>query len=189
MWKKLSAAVLASVFVFSASSADAALMAYLKIKGRTSGDVKGSITQKGREGMIGVIAVSHEIVSPRDAQTGLATGKRQHKPLIITKEVDRSSPILYKMMTTNEGIMSLELRFWRPATQGTVGVGTETQFYTVKLTNASISSIKLTEQNVLHPDLMKYPETEEVSFTYEKIEWAWSDGNVTTSDSWNAPVN
>src|SRR5207302_2232383 len=37
---------------------------------------------------IDVIAVSHEIVSARDASSGLATGKRQHKPFSITKQVD-----------------------------------------------------------------------------------------------------
>ncbi|HNC96714.1 MAG TPA: type VI secretion system tube protein Hcp, partial [Myxococcota bacterium] len=57
-----------------------ALQAYLTLKGQKSGEVKGSVTQKGREGKIGVIAVSHSIVSPRDPQSGLPTGQRQHKP-------------------------------------------------------------------------------------------------------------
>lgn len=34
------------------------------------------------------------IVSPRDAASGLPTGKRQHKPFVITKEYDKSSPLL-----------------------------------------------------------------------------------------------
>lgn len=32
------------------------------------------------------------IISPRDAASGLPTGKRQHKPLTITKELDNMSP-------------------------------------------------------------------------------------------------
>jgi hypothetical protein len=32
------------------------------------------------------------IVSPRDAASGLPTGKRMHKPMVITKELDKSSP-------------------------------------------------------------------------------------------------
>jgi type VI protein secretion system component Hcp len=43
-----------------------ALTAYLKLSGARTGTVQGSVTQKGREGKIAVIAVSHEIVSPRD---------------------------------------------------------------------------------------------------------------------------
>ncbi|MCB2047736.1 MAG: type VI secretion system tube protein Hcp [Novosphingobium sp.] len=34
--------------------------------------------------------------APRDAASGLPTGKRQHKPMTVTKEVDKSSPMLAK---------------------------------------------------------------------------------------------
>ncbi|WP_044246058.1 type VI secretion system tube protein Hcp, partial [Chondromyces apiculatus] len=47
-----------------------ALAAYLRLKGQTQGDIKGSVIQKGREDSIMVIAVSHEIISPRDAASG-----------------------------------------------------------------------------------------------------------------------
>lgn len=43
-----------------------------------------------------VINFEQEIVSPRDAASGLPTGKRQHKPFVITKELDKSSPVLAK---------------------------------------------------------------------------------------------
>ena len=48
-----------------------ALNAYLKLKGQKQGPIAGSVTQKGREGKIMVIATSHEIVSPRDAASGV----------------------------------------------------------------------------------------------------------------------
>ena len=37
------------------------------------------------------IIVGHEIISPRDAASGLPTGKRMHRPFVITKEIDVSS--------------------------------------------------------------------------------------------------
>lgn len=43
-----------------------------------------------------VISFDQEIVSPRDAASGLPTGKRMHKPFVITKELDKSSPVLAK---------------------------------------------------------------------------------------------
>lgn len=52
-----------------------ALNAYLKLKGQQQGDIKGLVTRKGREGTIEVIEANHEIVSPRDAASGLPTGK------------------------------------------------------------------------------------------------------------------
>ncbi len=34
------------------------------------------------------------IQSPRDPASGQATGKRQHSPIVLTKELDKSSPLL-----------------------------------------------------------------------------------------------
>jgi hypothetical protein len=38
------------------------------------------------------ITFEQEIVSPRDAASGLPTGKRMHKPFVITKELDKTQP-------------------------------------------------------------------------------------------------
>ncbi len=165
-----------------------ALNAYLKMKGQKSGEVKGSVTQKGREGKIMVVAYSHEIVSPRDAASGLPTGKRMHKPLVITKEIDKASPILYNILTTNENVPEFELQFWKPQSSAAGGVGSEVQFYTIKLTNANIASIREYMLDNKIPENMKIPPMEQVSFTYQKIEWTWVDGGITSEDDWEAPV-
>jgi hypothetical protein len=49
-----------------------------------------------------VINFYHEVVSPRDAASGLPTGKRQHKPFVITKELDKSSPMLARESPTKQ---------------------------------------------------------------------------------------
>lgn len=164
------------------------LMAYMSLKGQKQGDIKGSITQKGREGKIGVIAMSHEIVSPRDAATGLPTGKRQHKPFVITKELDKSSPLLYNALVNNENISEWELQFWTPQLSAATGVGAEKQHYTIKLINANIASIDFRMLNNKNPELMRYAEYEEVAFTYQKIEWTWVDGGIMAMDDWESPV-
>lgn len=161
-----------------------ALNAYLKLKGQKQGDIKGSVTQKGREGKIMVIAVSHEIVSPRDPASGQATGKRQHKPFVITKQVDKSSPLLFNALVNNENITSWELQFFAPKTQGAGGTGVEVNHYTIKLTNAQLVDIKTIMLNNKNPDLVKFAEYEEIAFTYQKIEWTWMDGGITSSDDW-----
>ena len=47
------------------------------------------------ETILGDISVVKELdkSSPRDAASGLPTGKRQHKPLSLTKAIDKSSPM------------------------------------------------------------------------------------------------
>jgi type VI secretion system secreted protein Hcp len=161
-----------------------ALNAYLNLKGQKTGDIKGSVTQKGREGKIMVIAVSHEVVSPRDPASGLPTGKRMHKPFVITKELDKSSPLLWNVLVNNENITEWQLQFWQPS-----ATGAEKQHYTVKLTNANIASIAFRMANNKHPDLMKFAEYEEIAFTYQKIEWVWVDGGITALDDWESPVS
>ena len=160
-----------------------ALNAYLKLKGKTQGDIKGSVTQKGRADMIMVIGANHEVISPRDSASGLPTGKRMHKPFVVTKEVDKSSPLLYNALCNNEQITDWELQYWQPSP-----AGTEKQHYTVKLTNASLASIHHVMPNNKHPELMKFTEYEEVAFTYQKIEWTWMDGGITAQDDWESPV-
>jgi type VI secretion system secreted protein Hcp len=165
-----------------------ALNAYLKMSGQKSGEVKGSVTQKGREDSIMVHAYSHEIVTPRDAASGLPTGKRMHKALIITKEIDKASPILYNIMVNNENIPKWELLFWRPQMVAKAGTGAEVQFYTIRLTNANISQMHEYVLDNKIPANMPIPPMETVSFTYQKIEWTWVDGGITANDDWEAPV-
>jgi type VI secretion system secreted protein Hcp len=165
-----------------------ALNAYLRLKGQKSGDIKGSVTQKGREGRIMVIAVSHEVVSPRDPASGLPTGKRMHKPIVITKEIDKASPVLHQVLSTNENIPEWELQFWAAQMKAASGVGGEVQTYTIKLTNASIASIAMRMPNNKDPALMKFETYEEVAFTYAKIEWIWNDGGIASQDDWESPV-
>ena len=165
-----------------------ALNAYLSLKAANQGDIKGSVTQKGREGKIMVIAVSHEIVSPRDPASGLPTGKRMHKPLVITKEVDKSSPLLYNMLVNNENVPKWELQFFTPQLDAKRGTGSEVQHYTIKLENANIASISFRMANNKHPDLMKFELYEEIAFTYEKIIWTWKDGGIESEDNWQAPM-
>jgi type VI secretion system secreted protein Hcp len=165
-----------------------ALNAYLRIKGQKTGDVKGSVIQRGREGKIMVIAASHAIMSPRDLQSGLPTGQRMHKPFIITKESDKSSPVLYNMFVTNENIREWELQFWSPALASPSGSGQEVQSHTVRLENASIASINFCMPNNKNPELMRYVEYEEIGFTYQKITWTWTDGGIAAQDDWDSHV-
>lgn len=165
-----------------------ALNAYLTLEGQKSGQVKGSVTQKGRENKIMVIATNHEIVSPRDTASGLPTGKRMHKPFVITKELDKSSPILFNILVNNENIKKWELQFWTSQLAASKGAGAEVQHYKVELENANISSIRSVMPNNKNPDLVNFREYEEVSFTYQKIIWTWNDGGITAQDDWESPV-
>lgn len=165
-----------------------ALNAYMTIKGQKQGNISGSVTQKGRENSILVHAYSHEIVSPRDPQSGLPTGKRMHKPLVIVKQIDKSSPLLWLALANNENLTTCQIQFFTPAIAAAGAAGAEQQTYTITLTNASISDIHESMPSNVDTTQAKLPLQEEVSFIYQKIQWTWIEGGITASDDWEAPV-
>src|SRR5690242_176784 len=113
-----------------------ALTAYMSVKGQKQGTIKGSATQKGRENKIAVHEFHHEVLSPRDASSGLPTGKRQHKPIAITKEIDLASIPLMVALTTNENITEILIDFFSTSPEGI-----EQAYYRIKLTNANVAHI------------------------------------------------
>jgi type VI secretion system secreted protein Hcp len=125
--------------------------------------------QDGTQTLINFTGFTEGVVSPRDPATGLPTGKRQHKPITITKEIDAASPLLYKACVTNENLSEVVINLDSP--------GGSTPTTTVKLTNASCA------------DLEHDGQTEKVSFTFQKIEWTYINGGITASDDWEAPVS
>ena len=160
-----------------------ALNAYLTVKGQKQGQIKGGVTQKGREAWIAVYAFHHEIISPRDSASGLPTGKRQHKPITITKEIDKSTPLLFQALVSNENLTEVIIRFYAPDNKGT---GVEKLVYTIKLTNATIGSIAEDMLNNKTEDGIRMPVLEMISFAYQKIEWVWTDGGITANDDWSS---
>jgi type VI secretion system secreted protein Hcp len=81
-----------------AQNAFAAYDAYLKIEG-ISGDSKSS----DHQGWIEIQSFQWGAPqSARDMSTGMASGKRQHSPLIIRKLLDSASPQLMRAVTTGK---------------------------------------------------------------------------------------
>ncbi|MEP7169638.1 MAG: type VI secretion system tube protein TssD, partial [Bacteroidota bacterium] len=147
---------------------------YLTLTGVKQGKIKGGVIQKGREGTIAVYKLHHEITSPRDTASGAATGRRIHKPLVITKQIDMSSVKLLHALVTNEIIKEVVINFYQPDSIGAQGGrGIEVNHYRIKLTNAAISNISQDLPNVLNPDENKLPFLEKVEFVYQKIEWEY----------------
>lgn len=164
------------------------LLIYLTLRGAKAGEIKGSVIQKGREGSISVQYLQSKIVTPRDAASGLPTGKRQHEPLVFRKTIDKSTPLLLNALVTNENITEAHFKFYRPSTSGTT-LGTEVNYFNIDLLNANVAS-----HNLYHPDTYDSgassatAELEELSFTYQKITWTWTDGGITAQDDWESPV-
>jgi len=149
-----------------------AVGAYLRLKGQKQGLIKGSVTQKGREGLIEVHSWTWNLESPRDPASGLPTGKVVAGEFFITKEKDKSSPLLLTALANNENITEWELDLWDPSTSGV-----EVNTFTWKLTNASISSIRTS--GLAPPPSGSWGDPEEITFTFQSLEMVLNDGGVT----------
>ena len=171
--KRLFLLALSGLMAFS--SAQAAESIHIFLKGKVTGEIQGD----GKEGAIMGLAFEHEIVSPRDASSGLPTGRRQHKPLTIVKPIDKASPLVMKMLTTNE-TCDMTLKFFRKNAQ----TGASEEYYSIKLTNATVCGVRAWKPNTRDVSADRAGDLEEVSFTYQKIEWIYKDGGVTHEDSW-----
>jgi len=155
---------------------------HLSLEGENQGKIEGSCDISGREGTILVYALDHKVEIPRDTHTGLPTGKRIHMPLAVTKEVDKSSPMLFQALTSGEQLKEVTLDFYRisPA-------GTEEKYYTIKLENAIIVSMDSFYPETFIMENQPFKHMEKLSFTYEKAIWTWHPDGIEAEDSWKAP--
>lgn len=158
-----------------------ALSSYLILKGQKQGQIKGGVVQKGREDQIEVNAVDHQVNRSFDPASGEPASTNQHQPFVITKDVDKASPLLYQALVSGELLTQFVLNFW---TAGSTGA--EVQYYTIELTNARIVGIKNEMPNNNYPDLVHFNTREKIAFTYEKITWTLKAGGITASADWAA---
>jgi type VI secretion system secreted protein Hcp len=152
---------------------------YMRIEG-PDGVIQGEITQQGFQGFHAVQAFSHEIISPRDAASGLPTGKRQHKPFTVVKLLNKGTPLLLKSMVDGQKL-TVEIDLWAPT-----AAGAQVKVMTYKLYDASVAAIRPWSPNKNDPDTTNYNPAEEISFTYKTIEVTFINGDITAQDDWEA---
>ncbi len=156
---------------------------HMSITGQTQGNIsEGACDMQGRENTILCQALDHEVSIPRDRQSGLPTGKRVHGALTVTKVFDKSSPKIYQALVTGERLNEVKLDFYRINP-----TGTEEHYFTIKLTNAIIVSVKPWVPNCLDPAKESFTHMEDVSFTYQDIVWTWEIDGIEAQDSWLVP--
>jgi type VI secretion system Hcp family effector len=108
----------------------------------------------------------------RGASGSRTAMRRTNDPVVIVKPVDETSSFFVKAAASGETLTSVVFEFKRK-------VGTDTEVYqTVRLTNATISSVREINGN-------GGSQMQEVSFTFQKIEYSNKDGAAAAPTSWN----
>lgn len=141
---------------------------YLTVIGAKQGKFKGEfLTSSGKtNNQIPISAISDDVATPTDIATGMASGKRQHKPITITKSLGASSIQFYNAMITNEKL-SVEIDL--------MNSGATASQFVIKLTDALVSAI--------HLGADKTGAEQSVSLTFQKIEYIDQNNSISVNDS------
>ena len=161
-----------------------AIPVYLWLKDDGGADIKGAVDVQDREGSIEIVAMEHQLYIPTDNNTGKLTGTRIHAPVSLMKEIDSSSPYLYKAVTTGQTFKSAELKWYRIN-----DAGQEVEYFNTKLENVKIVRVAPLMYDIKDAGKERHNHQESLELRYEKITWTYKDGNVIHSDSWNERVS
>jgi len=142
--------------------------------------IEGESTQTtlGREKSIECIAFEQHVKTAREAGSAMATGRRQHGPIVIRKRLDKSSPLLMKALCDNQALTA-EFKFFRPNPNGD---GTTEQFYTISLDNARVAEIKAWVPDTIAPAAHATPPQEEVHFVFHTVNWTFNPNGAQHED-------
>lgn len=144
-----------ALIVFVAVVSVFSSIAIAQIPSASAGTADYFLKLEGVDGEIAIESFSWGIISPRDAASGLPTGKRQHKPLTITKELDRATPLLFRLANDPKSRIP-QATLVVPGSEGAAG-------YTLELKDVIISNFEHQGDQTSTP-------VESISFTYQKIE-------------------
>jgi type VI secretion system secreted protein Hcp len=155
----------------------------LLIKGSKSGFISSGVASQESIGtdyrteLVDQILIQnfcHQIIVPRDVQTGLRSGRPAvHKPLMIRKLVDKSSPLIMGALNSSETLLECELVWYRPSPQ----TGADEPYYAIALEEATVVDVQTTND----PRSDNFSHVEDVYFAYQRITWTHLGANTQVS--------
>ena len=142
---------------------------YLKYEGTKSGAVTGSATETGNVGSITITSLEFGLGHPVDPSTHLASGKQVVRPVVITKEIDKASPLLVNSCYTNEVGKTCLFTYTKTDTAGQTAA-----YLTVALKNAMITDFN-------HSAAASGLGTERLTINFTSADFTWVEGGIMAS--------
>jgi type VI secretion system secreted protein Hcp len=140
---------------------------------------QGRFKGETRDNRILGVGFAYQVTSPRDMATGQASGKRQHSPIVITKEWGAASPQLFEALTANEVFGTVLVEFVE-----TRRTGAEEVYQTISLTNATVSGMRMLLAEPPPGEPADNRALEDVSFTFQRIEFENKPAKTAAMDDW-----
>lgn len=134
----------------------------------------GNKCQIGHEDEIMVLAYSHNMIAGNDG--GTSNGRGQHMPIMITKNIDKASPLLATALHEQEEVDCI-INLYR-----TSPAGGQDKYYSIKLTGARVAHITLQVPHALHMNEAQPQEV--VSIRYRDISWTHIQAGTSAYSTW-----
>jgi type VI secretion system secreted protein Hcp len=162
------------------------MQAYMTVKGQKQGQFHAETTQNKLRDVIPILAMQMGVVAPRDVTSGMATGRRQYKPVMITKRWGAASPQALTACVTNEDLQDVTITFTQ-----TNPMGQQYTSQTIRLTDANIIEIERFTRCqdgtlLLATNNVDTLELETWSLTFRKIEVDDNPTSISFVDDWSA---
>lgn len=152
---------------------------YMTITGKAQGlisagcstqDSIGNKCQAGHTDEIMVLSYTHNMVNIGNIN------KPTHSPIIITKNVDKASPLLAQALSTREEV-NCTISFYRVSS-----FGMQEKFYSVSINGGVIADLTL---EMPHAILQSDAETQEhISIRYRDITWTHHAAGTSGYSTW-----
>jgi len=124
--------------------------------------------------------VTTNVTIGTNVQTGQASGVRQHKPVVFTKYMDKTSPLLWTAITTSEKL-TIVLKFYRNAATS----GLE-PYFTMTWTGCVLVDGKANFPLALRQENEGISHMEDWSFVYKTVKWEHTVAGTSGSDNWDS---
>ena len=159
---------------------------YVTVEGSKQGRFKGESDRQAHADKVPGLSFHYSVASPRDAASGMATGRRTHQPVSFVKEWGAATPQFQQAMITNELFKSVLFEFLKVNDNGE-----EYVFHTIKLGTALISEIQQYIDPAGSPGSAgglsgDTGPLEKISFNFQRIEITNIDGQTTAVDELRA---
>jgi type VI secretion system secreted protein Hcp len=154
--------------------------AYLRLSGSAQGEIKGGSQRRGREGAIEIVDFRHQVALPKAGLDVPRTPDVVHEPVELVKEVDCSTPKLYRALSAREPLESVTMEWFRYTS-----AGQEELYFSIYLGNARLVLLE-----TFMPESRGYGEhmrfVERIRIAYETIRWSWGDqGTIEFETDWH----
>jgi type VI secretion system secreted protein Hcp len=155
--------------------------AYMTIQDDKGNIIKANVQISGREGTAEVHAFDYAVSIPSDPNSGLLTAVRKHNDVIVTKNYDQASPLLFQACANGTSLKTVELDWYRIN-----AAGEEEKYFTHKLVDVKVVKVQHKMLQVKNPANDQLGHLEDVCFRFRRIELCYPDGNITAKDDWLA---